>query len=51
MKEEGKNPCLKKIENCGGLEVLEKLQLHKSEKVYEKVVAFLMKFNYAEDPL
>jgi len=43
------NPYCVKVESCGGLDNLEKLQSHNSNEIYEKAVAILETYFGAEE--
>lgn len=51
FKGNGVNPLLVDLRNLAAIEVLEKLQYHKSDLVYENVSKILQTFFEIQDPL
>lgn len=49
LDENGENPFTMIIENCGGLDVLEEMQLHNNQHVYELAVDILEKYFTIEE--
>ena len=45
----GLNPYTTEIEECGGLDLLEKLQMHENDRIYKKSVDILEDFFGAEE--
>lgn len=51
IKNSGDNPMIVELSSFNGIDKLEELQQHKSNKVYKKSYAILETFFMAEDPL